>query len=264
MKTKNLLKIIFIIVILIVIVRFGWDFINIKSEKSETENQKNQENILLTEFEEVQIKEEIDNYSIDVKYPEFSNISNIKAITDANSALKNKIEDSIASFKENIVQDAKKELSTKNILDNDYKISLLTNNVVSIQFSNYYYIVGMTHPGSYNEGFNYDFKNNKEIKLIDLFNLDVDYLSVLSTACRENLKKQISSSDYYSEDMTDSGTEPKDYNFSNFVFTKDALTITFFPSQVAPYVAGIQEISIPLVEMADYNNKSELIKLITE
>ncbi len=264
MTTQKILKIIFIIVILVVVVWFGWDFIKTKREGIEDENQKSQADILLNEVKEVQIKEEIDNYLVNVRYPEFSGVSNAIAMADANLVLKNKIEDSVAVFKEDVVQNARKELSMKSTFDNAYEIGIITDNVASIKFSNYYYIAGMAHPSSYDEGFNYDFKNNKEIKLVDLFNQNVDYLSVLSVICRKSLKEQIGLSEYYSEDMVDSGTEPKDYNFSSFVFTKDALIIMFFPGQVAPYVADIQRVSIPLVEMEDYNNKSESVKLITE
>jgi len=258
-KIKKTIKILFFAIVLGAIIWAGWSlFENKESTELETQTENTQVKITTTE---IPVKEETDKYSIDMKYPQFTGGENVES---ANLAIKNKIDELVNGFKKDVVENALPDFDFKSSLNNVYEIGFLTNDIISIKFNTLEYVAGMAHPSNYEDGFSYDLKNNKEITFSDLFNPGINYLSLLSGLSRDILKTQMASSDYYSEDMVNSGTEPKDYNFSEFVITKDLLIVIFNPAQVAPYVAGIQYADISWDKMAQSNNKSDIIKLITK
>ena len=251
---NKILKLIVFLAVIIVLAYYGYPLLNKNNEAIDN----NQNSSLVEKSKEIYISEETDDYLIDIKYPEFINISNIEAMSDANSILESRINDLIADFKNNIDYDFQREFNMISTISNSYKEMILNDNLVSINFGNYQYSGGAAHPNTYNESFNYDFKNNKEIKLSDVFNQNVDYLSILSSICRENLKAKEIFNDEYSQQMIDLGTEPTEAKFSNFVFEDDYLTIMFNPGQVSAYAAGLQEVRIPFSQLIEYIN-SELI-----
>lgn len=267
---KKLRNLIILIIVLIVIAGALWlakDFFNKKSQSAEQPKAKQQEQQPVAQgnpqSKQVEIKQDINNYSINVKYPEFSGISNAKAAADANLSLKNKIEKEVSDFKQDVSENSSKELSMKSVFSNIYEITMFTNNVVSVRFNTLYYVAGMPNPSNYEEVFNYDFKGDRLITIADLFNSGSNYLAKLSSLNADSLKKQLSSENY-SKDMVSLGTSAKESNFANFIFTKDMLVIIFNPGQVVPFTTGITYVDIPWGNMADVNNGSELVKTITK
>lgn len=102
------------------------------------------------------------------------------------------------------------------------------------------------HANSETLTFNYSIKEQKELKLEDLFTPNSDYLNLLSQLSRTHLKEQLD--ERYFE-MIDEGTPPKEVVFSSFLVEKTGLSITFNQYQVASYAEGIQEILIPSIEL---------------
>jgi hypothetical protein len=106
--------------------------------------------------------------------------------------------------------------------------------------------------------FNYDLKNNKEIKLKDIFSDKFDYLKYLSDESRKELKKQFavlseedkanSSPEAVQEyidnmiSMIEEGTLQEEDNFDIFTFTQNKIKIYFAQYQVGPYVIGMPEV----------------------
>jgi len=212
----------------------------------------------------VEIKDSTSTYTVDVKYPEFSGLFNSGAQTTANGLLSAWMEKNIADFKKDVANNfivGEPDLPPS-ALQVDYEIIYLTDSVASVKLSNYYYLAGMAHPNSFYSVLNYDFKNNKEILLADFFNADSDYLSTLSFISVEFLKEKLTTDGYYMEDFVKVGTEPKTDNFSTFVFDGNKITLIFNVYQVAPYVAGPQQVDVSYDKVAELNNQSYLIKLI--
>lgn len=214
--------------------------------------------------EQVEIKESTSTYTVDVKYPEFSGLSSSISQNAANGLLKTRTEGSISDFKKDVAENfivGEPDLPPS-ALQIDYEVVYLTDSVASVKLSSYYYLAGMAHPNSYYSVFNYDFKDNKEIFLADFFNPGSDYLLALSTTSAEYLKEKLTADGYYLEDFVEVGTEPKADNFLTFVFDKDKITLIFNVYQVAPYVAGPQQVEVYYDKVSELNNQSNLIKLI--
>ncbi len=106
---------------------------------------------------------------------------------------------------------------------------------------------GGAHPAHNVISYNYDVKNNKEISITDLASLQY-----LSSQARDILTKKFLSDanetvlDDNVKQMLYDGTDPSHLeNFNTFTFTLTDLNVYFGEYQVAPYVFGEQEITIP-------------------
>jgi hypothetical protein len=207
----------------------------------------------------------------DIKYPYFKNAdqefnSKIEAL------IKSQIADNSKQSKENWQARYDTQVKGDNIPlvpADQYKFSFFTGFKV-IQ-SNSSYISAVLNYGGFNGGahgyenntsFNYDVKNHKTIELKDVFKMDPNYLTYLSGLSRDYLKKQfavVTEEDKKNSDpealkqyvdnitsMIDSGTEPKDENFSTFTFAGNKIRIYFAQYQVGPYVIGSPEIEIDI------------------
>ena len=84
----------------------------------------------------------------------------------------------------------------------------------------------------------------------DLFLSNSDYLNYISSYCIADLRSYAQKEGYNNiDDMIIQGASPDIKNFDAWNITIDSLVITFNPYQVAPYVFGIQTVSIPLNNM---------------
>jgi len=214
---------------------------------------------------QVEIKEVTEKYEVSVKYPQFQGLSNPQAENNANDFLEKDAKDYVASFIQiSTSQDFLSELDLKSFLSVGYEVVSLNNSFTSIKLDNSEYAAGAAHPNSFYSTFNYNFKDNKQIVLEDLFNPRSDFLPTISALCKQGLKNQLESQGAYSEDWVNSGLEAKQSNFSNFTLDKEKITFIFNSYQVAPYAAGPQSISIPYGKLKDLNDKSASLKIITE
>lgn len=96
--------------------------------------------------------------------------------------------------------------------------------------------------------FNYDVVGKKEITLNDLMKGDTLFLQKLSKVSRELLRQKFaSSSQQVNIEMLNDGTKASMTNFSLFTLPTDNEAIFYFTQyQVAPYVFGSSDITVPL------------------
>lgn len=206
----------------------------------------------------------------DVKYPYFKNAGkdfNLKIET----LIQGQIQDDIKTSQENWQARYDTQSKGENIPrvpQNDADKFYFSSDFTIVQ-SNSSYISFVLDYSGFNGGahgyenkvsYNYDVKNKKNIELKDLFPNYPDYLTYLSTQSRESLKKTFATvSDNDKEQATaeeiktivndivtsiESGTEPKEENFSIFTFTPDKIKIYFAQYQVGPYVFGMPEVEV--------------------
>jgi hypothetical protein len=204
------------------------------------------------------IQEETDLYTIDVKYPEFTNVS-----AEFNDAIRMAAIGGIEEFKETARADydvrlgyastpeeaeAIKNNPWKYYYNAEYEIIQLNENYISVR----------AHQGGFTGGahgydvihtFNYDVNAQKTMALSDFYPNDPNYLATLSEISRTQLRDKLG--EWVSEDFLLPGTEPILENFSEFTFTnpdlsngKSTITIYFQQYQVGPYAIGQQTVEI--------------------
>lgn len=106
---------------------------------------------------------------------------------------------------------------------------------------------GGAHPAPFMASFVVDTVSGQALGLADLF--QGDYLQALSAYARTELAKRDISSE---ADWIAKGTEPKPENFGVAYPTQKGFMLVFPPYQVAPYVAGPQEVLVPWQALAPY------------
>ena len=232
---------------------WGWQYM-----RPQTSEQK--EVVLKTpEIREVKITEETSEYKINVVYPELRNLGDSSREEAANRVLKAKVDQSIAALKDASREAAEFSPKVKSEIQIDYEVVNANPWVASIKLRESTYVEGAAHPIGIFWPFNYNFKDNKEIALADLFKPGSNYLEVLSDIASEDLKNQLK--EYYTEEVLEVGTAPQSENFSTFFLAKDKLVIVFNVYSVAPYAAGSQTVEIPYDELSAFINPEGVIQL---
>jgi hypothetical protein len=193
-------------------------------------------------------------YSVDAEYPEIQGDSRFDKF---NQEARVMISKDVAAFKSSETAEEGDESSElpeetqSSTLDIGYQIHFATADLVSVEFHEGQYSRGAAHGNSITAVLNYDVKNGRKIALADLFNAKSNYLSVLSSYSRKELKDKLTKDEMFDEDMVKSGTEPRADNYAGWTITRKGLYITFDPYQVAAYAAGPQSVLVPYSALKD-------------
>ncbi|OGT63104.1 MAG: hypothetical protein A3E85_03955 [Gammaproteobacteria bacterium RIFCSPHIGHO2_12_FULL_45_12] len=181
-------------------------------------------------------------------YPELQsdNPENV-GIDDFNDAVVNLVQEEVSAFK-NQVGDFSRTTSppahsTSDKLYIDYDASIIKVNngyLVSVRLSSQGFINGMAHPYQKHRVLNYDLNENRALKLSELFNINADYLNLISNDSRNTLSRRVKDQSFMME-----GTTPIARNFQNWNLTPTGILLTFDRAQVAPSVNGTQTVLIP-------------------
>lgn len=191
--------------------------------------------------EEQQITEETKYISIDVKYPKFSNPDISRTIKDyvideiANFKIENNVDNLNEQNKDPYLQNAKYE---NKITYKTYQTKELGSVLLTVYINS-----GGAHGNVFVKNLNFD-KAGQLLSIGDLFQVESDYLSRLSSISREKLQNNLGEN---LASWSSDGTAPTSENFSVFYMQDtNTLNIIFQPYQVAPWSGGIPEISIDI------------------
>lgn len=219
------------------------------------------------------IKESTNYTDIDVQIPQFVNASSV-----FNKKIEQNVRERITEHKTETAENWQARIDTQGpdgdlpkVPTGDGDKMFFYAKFDAPEQNNNQYISVLTRIGGYTGGahpyeevvtYNYDVKNKKEMTLADLFVNNPNYLNQISEISRsilterftENLGNDFDSAKeketYIKEviaPMINDGTDPsRAENFANFTFTKDKLIIHFGQYQVGPYVAGQQDVEMPL------------------
>lgn len=94
------------------------------------------------------------------------------------------------------------------------------------------------------------------ITLEALFVAQSRYLERIAEYVRPPLRKKLEDKNVFLENMFDVGTKADPGNYMVFTLDKEGITFVFQEYQVAPYVAGVQTITVPFSNLADILNPS--------
>ena len=171
------------------------------------------------------------------------------SVDDINATIRIFVDGTIKQFKDDF-NNAKKEGSTGNpdetwSLTIGYDTPYQSSDYISLELSVDSY-EGGAHPNGTVKTFVVDVKNQKILSLDDILisNTSLKDLSALAIA---DLKKRNVSDD----DWITSGASGKTENYQAWYLSSNGLTILFSSYQVAPYAAGVQEVTISPLKLSD-------------
>lgn len=249
MNYKKLFSILIIILIFVAggITIYSYrQSLGVDKNNPKTENQTQELNI-----EDKKITDQVKPFNIEITYPY------IAGLDDFNKKAEDLVNNELFEFKKISLENdiAVKEIDPESYADYPreyylnigYDKGLVNENTISIVF-NISNFTGGAHGANYFLALNWDKKNNKEIKLADLFSGQTDYLQKISTYCISELTKQMTTSgaiDMSNTSWLDQGAGPKEENFSVFLINSDSITFYFPQYQVAAYAAGDFKVTMP-------------------
>lgn len=129
-----------------------------------------------------------------------------------------------------------------------YAVKVKTDHVLGLSWDVYQEYMGSAHPSEVLLPMMYNLDTGSQIMLADLFKPGSDYLKRLSQFCTQQLTASFAGSGY---PLFEDGLKPTPQNFANFLIRPEGLYFLFNPYQVAPYVAGMQEVVVPYAMVAD-------------
>jgi len=180
------------------------------------------------------INEDADRYTIRVSYPQ-------TGLATADAQIKKIIDANVAQIKD-ATKDGPKgpppvSAAGKYTLDGSFTTILAGPDIVSINLSISTY-TGGAHGAHAIFGLKFD-KTGKALILDDALRMAGLTLTQLSDQVTQQLKAKLGRDFLFPEGAT---ADPK--NFNTFLISADKVTFVFQEYQVAPYVAGIQQISV--------------------
>jgi hypothetical protein len=194
-------------------------------------------------IEDQYIKDNSAPFEIDITYPQISGQEGY------NSLVKNLVDSKLAEFKQISMENdaAVKEIDPKSYAEypRSYYFSIgydkgqADSDLISTVFTISSF-TGGAHPSTYSVAINYDFENQKEISLSDIYSGQENYLQTISDYCIAELTKHIANAgqEYTDKDWINTGAGPVEENFAIFLINKDSITFYFPQYQVAPYAYG--------------------------
>ena len=190
-------------------------------------------------IQDQQITDNTKPFKIAITYPQ------IAGLEDFNQKAKAIVDKEIADFKKNSLENDTAVKAVDPIsyakyprtyeLNIGYDKGQIDNNIVSVIF-NVYNFEGGAHGASYFVPLNFNVKTNQEVKLVDLFPGQSDYLQKISAFCTQDLTKQLTKAlDSLDGTYLADGAGPKAENFQFFLINPSTssgqATITFYFTQ---------------------------------
>lgn len=170
---------------------------------------------------------------------------------DINSQIDTMVDLIVQDFTNEVMQMPHKTVNHMgSSLDITSKATVISGTLLTAQLIQNISIAGAAHPLTTIKSFNYSTASNGVLNISNLFLVNSDYLNYISKYSMSQLKAYAQKEGYNNiDDMINQGASPDTKNFNTWNITEDNLVITFNPYQVAPYVFGIQTVSIPLSNM---------------
>lgn len=187
-------------------------------------------------------------YTIDYSYPQISGDNLTKSAENFNNLVVDLVNKSVRQFKNYVKADMPHmqtlpESAKHNTFLLNYKIDVIKpgkDTILSVRLSIEGMQAGRAHPYHTHQVLNYDLNKGKVLALKDLFKPRANYLNLFAKYSGVELNKKLQD-----KWMIKEGTAPLPKNYQQWNLNDKGILITFDEYQVAPYVAGAQEVEIP-------------------
>lgn len=179
-----------------------------------------------------QVHDEGTSYAINAQYPQFG-------IPSIDTQIKAQVDAAVTEVK-GYPANPSDSATQQNTLDGTFDKVYVGPDVVSLELVLSQY-TGGAHPMTVYAGMNFDRATGKQLALADALALTGLTIAQLSAQASAQFSQELGDG-FFPEGA---GTNPE--NFSSFVISADTVTFIFQQYQVAPYAAGVQQISFPRI-----------------
>lgn len=197
----------------------------------------------------VKLAEGIDpSYSLDVEHPQFTGLGR-EHDSALNESVEQFVSNEISLFESMLTSSNIEAAEAPNNLTLRYRVLNADERFVSVEFIRSSYVSGAAHPDIKAVTLNWIPTQKIVIEGGELFKPGSAYLERLSDLAREKLA--LNHDLAATASLWEEGLAPTRENYGVLGVRGDSLIVFFNPYQIAPYAAGIIEISIPLHEIND-------------
>ncbi len=226
-------------------------------------------------FNEIEIKKIVGDKpksNIDIVYPKFVDVNNedLRLLNTYIEYIAFKSYNGfILPFGEDLFDDNSNDEYEfpDNELRLNYKIELITKNLISYTFFTYSY-TGGAHGHYWTSGYNYRLNPLIEFDLETLLDNNSETLKSLQLLCKEKLLKKAKEefnieheADFF---LYDNPLEPNWETFKNFYLKQDSIVIIFGPYEVAAYAYGQHEVVINFEEIIERHQDIKTIRKVKQ
>lgn len=191
------------------------------------------------------INEETDSYCKNIYYPKTVNINLDQKIQEVLKTYIDKLNNLVENNKNN---DKKYKLNI------NFDIICYSSDIMSIVFTTNL-DTNDTNPECSIDTITYDIKNDKEIKIQDLYENNKNYLYELSKVCYSKLKDNNKIKEFGADKTLKEGTKAVKENFENFAIGENCIIFYFSKGKLAPYTAGRFKVSVSFDEVKNIFTK---------
>ena len=192
-------------------------------------------------FKDASIAKTSDSIDIDVRYPVFG-----KILIDQDISLwAHRV---VETFTKGLGTDQANPRQTRNELRAGYTVSYASPRSLTVTYEIWTYTGGI-HGNNDIITLSYDVESGQRLLFEDLVVATDTALERLAAYCAAALKNTLGED--LDEAMLKNGTAPELDNYSSFSLFPAGLRIHFQPYQVAPFVAGVQRVDVPLEVILD-------------
>jgi hypothetical protein len=192
-------------------------------------------------------------YTVEASYPQIVGAKDAQAV-QFNRVVKALVIADIVGFKKDVgIPDRSVPADIQwSSFDAGYSIEYDSPDLISVAFAVSPYYAGAAHPQHYSEVLNYDLKLGRTLKLSDLFRPRSGYLQVISDYAIKALKEELGPES--DSEWIATGAGPDSKNFKSWNITREGLSFTFDPYQVASYAEGEHVVVIPYATLRNVIN----------
>lgn len=189
----------------------------------------------------ITVSETTEQFEINAQYPVLCSPKATRFVRDF-------VTFAIAEFKSDPPVQDMRGWDVKYQYDISYALTTPKNGrFVSVGFQ-FYAFTGGAHGNNWPTTWTFDLADGSTVSFEDIFRPGT--LQALPALVRPALMRQVG--DMYVEGMLESGIKPEAHNFSSFLLTEEGVRFLFATYQVAPYVAGQQEVTLSWEALAPY------------
>lgn len=193
-------------------------------------------------------------YTVMAQYPVIKGLRPQDVETDLNAHLVKWILERTTQFRQDLTAmdpadpAAAANLPGDNRISISYTVKIKSEHVLGLAWDVYQEYIGSAHPSEVLLPMMLNLDTGAQITLADLFKPGSNYLKRISQFCTQQLTAKLADSGY---PLFEEGLKPTPQNFANFLIRPEGLHFLFNPYQVAPYVAGMQEVVVPYALIGD-------------
>ena len=178
-------------------------------------------------------------YEISAEYPQIEGAADA-AVTRFNEMIRVKVMKDTADFREDF-----RGGSDGSEFDLSYGVGIANDDLISIDFSKYFYYGGAGQRNAVSESVTYDLRRGRVIKFEELFRAGSDYESLLTGYCLHDLRNQYKDDEQMTDDLLRLHVENVLGDEKKWTITPEGLDFIFDSAEIGPPGAGEANVIVP-------------------